>query len=511
MPDSNSRNDRRNDLRDDLRADWKPLLEDLEARREQVRAMGGPERVERLQHGRGKLDARERIERLFDPGSFTEIGTFTGGPEIPADALVAGFGRIGGRPALAGAEDFTVLGGSIGTGSMAKRYRLCELAKQERAPLVMMLEGAGHRLTSTLHGGGGRMPNDLLALADLSGDVPMVCLVLGASAGHGALTSPLSDFTVMTESASMFTGGPPLVKAATGEDVTKEELGGAHICAEIAGTAHNVAPDDAAAIDMARAYLSYMPQNRWEPAPRRDGPDAGPRRLEEILDLIPPNHRRPYPMRRVLEMLVDRDSLFVVQPGYGAALITALAFLGGRAVAILANDPSVRAGAVDSPAAIKAADFLETAGHFGLPVVFLADNPGVMAGTRAERDGILKWAGKMFKAQRRLSGPKLHVTMRKSFGFGSSTMAGNPFDKQTLSFALPGVTMDAMPAASGGRSAGLDDDTQAAVERKQRSGPYGMAAGMAYDEVIDPRDLRDALIGGLLLVEGRQSGFGRKG
>lgn len=481
---------------------WKPLLDEFDSRQQRAREMGGSERLERLVYGRGKLDARQRLELLFDPGSFTEIGALVGGREVPADALVAGFGHIDGRPAAAGAEDFSVLGGSIGRGSMAKRYRLCELAAQERVPLVMMLEGAGHRLTSNLEGGG-RMPNDLLALADLSGQVPMVCLVLGASAGHGALTAPLSDFTIMTEDAAMFTGGPPLVKAATGEEVSKAELGGPDVCARLAGTAHNVAPDDASAIDLARRYLSYFPQSRHEPPPLRDGPDAKPRALDGILELIPPNDRRPYRMHPVLEMLVDEGSLFEVQPEYGKSLITALAYLGGRSVGILANNPSVRAGAVDAPAAIKATGFLDTLGAFALPAVFLADNPGVMAGTKSERDGILKWAGQMFKAQRRLRSPKLHVTLRKSFGFGASTMAQNPFDLQTLSLAFPGVTMDAMPADSGGRSARLDDATQARVEQKQRGGPWGMAAGLTYDDVIDPRELRNALIAGLGLLEGR--------
>jgi acetyl-CoA carboxylase carboxyltransferase component len=145
-----------------------------------------------------------------------------------------------------------------------------------------------------------------------------------------------------------------------------------------------------------------------------------------LLALMPPNARRPYKMKRVLEVLVDSGSLLELQPGYGKTLITALAFLGGRAVAILANDPAVRAGAVDSAAAIKATDFIETIGSFGLPAIFLADNPGVMAGTKAEREGILKWAGKMFKAQRRLENPKIHVTLRKSFGFGASSMGTIP-------------------------------------------------------------------------------------
>ena len=463
--------------------------------------MGGAERIERLMTQRGKLDARRRLELLFDGGTFVEIGALAGGDDAPADALVAGFGEIHGRPVLAGAEDFTVLGGSIGSAAMAKRYRICELAMQERVPLVFLLDGAGHRLTE--NGGAGRVPNDLLSLADLSGEVPMVCLVLGASAGHGALTAPLSDLTIITESAAMFTAGPPLVKAGTGEDVTKEDLGGPPVCVDLAGVAHNVAADDAEAIVMARRYLEYFPPCAGAPLPRRDGPDTEPRLLEDILDLIPPNPRRPYAMRPLLEMLVDEGSLFEVQPRYGASLITALAFLGGRAVAIVANDPSVRAGAVDSAAAIKAADFIEHTGAFGLPFLFLADNPGVMAGTAAEKSGILKWAGKMYRAQRKLKSPKIHVTLRKAFGFGTSIMAQNPFDRQTLCYALPTVTLGAMPAESGGRAAKLSADEQAAVEREQAAGAWKMAARFGYDDILDPRELRRGILAGFALLRNR--------
>jgi acetyl-CoA carboxylase carboxyltransferase component len=172
-------------------------------------------------------------------------------------------------------------------------------------------------------------------------------------------------------------------------------------------------------------------------------------------------------------------------------------------VAIVANNPAVGAGAVDTAAAMKAADFLEIAGSFALPAIFLVDNPGVMAGVRAEREGILKWGGKMFKAERRLRGPKFQVTLRKAFGFGAVTMAGTPFDHQTLTFTLPGVNLAAMPADSGGRSARLDPDTQARVEREQRAGPYRMAERLGCDDVLDPRELRNALIQGLALTENR--------
>ncbi len=477
---------------------WRPILAELERRRAAARAMGGAERVERLMTARGKLDARRRLAALFDPGSFVELGALVGGPETPGDALVAGWGRVDGRTVIAAAEDFTVLGGSIGAGSAAKRYRAVELAHQERVPFVFMLDGAGHRLTEA--GGHGRAPNDLLALADLSGRVPMVCLVLGASAGHGALTSPLSDFTVMSEAGAMFTGGPPLVKAALGEDVTKEELGGPRVCAEIAGTVHNVAADDAEAIALARRYLSYLPQSCFEPAPRRAGPDVGPRLLDDLLEVIPPSDRKPYKMQRVLEHLVDRGSLFEIQPRYGASLITAFAYVGGQSVALVANNPWVRSGSVDSAAAIKAMDFLETAGHFNLPVIFLADNPGVMAGTRAEREGILKWAGKMFRAERRLRVPKIHVTFRKAFGFGSTTMAHNPFDHQTIAVSFPNLTMSSMPAGPGGQSARLDAETQARVEAEQRAGAWRMASTLGTDDVIDPRELRNKILEALALA-----------
>lgn len=486
------------------REDWKPILDELARRRGIARGLGGEERVERLMTARGKLDARTRLDLLFDRGSFVEIGPLVGGTQAPADALVAGFGRVDGRPVMAAAEDFTVLGGSIGSGSMAKRYRVCELAGQERVPLVFMLDGAGHRLTETQQSPG-RAPNDLLSLADLSGQVPMVCLVLGASAGHGALTSPLSDFTVMSRAGAMFTGGPPLVKSALGEDVTKEELGGPAVC-EAAGTAHNVTEDDAGAIALARHYLSYLPSHRGGALPRREGPDTGPRLLEDLLDVIPPSDRKPYKMRKVIERLVDEGSFFEIQPGYGASLITGFAFLGGRSVCLVANDPWVRSGSVDSAAAIKAMDFFGTADAFGLPVVFLADNPGVMAGTKAEREGILKWAGKMFKAQHRLRVPKISVTFRKAFGFGSSTMAANPFDHQTLMLSFPAVTMSSMPAAPGGRSANLDEQTQQRVEDAQADGPWRMAAGMGYDDIIDPRELRNALLSGLELAAARAGG-----
>ena len=495
---------RRDRERKENREGWGPWLEKLSRTRSRSREMGGPERVERV-HAQGKLDVRQRIEELFDPGSFIEIGSLVGNKaDVPADGYVCGIGQVEGRPVLVGAEDYTIFAGTSGGGGSSKRYRIAELARQERVPLVLMLEGAGARMGGPATGAPGRTPNDLLALADLCGETPIVCLVMGVSAGHGALKAPLSDFVVMTEDACMFTGGPPLVKAATGEEVSKQDLGGPKVCVEIAGSVHNVAPDDQSAIAMARRYLSYLPSSRHGSPPRRQGPDTAPRRVEELLEIIPPNNRKPYDVREVIEAIADDRDFFEVQPRYGRSLVTALARLGGRPVAFVANNPGHASGALDAAGAIKAAEFLETMGCYGIPVVFLIDNPGVMSGSRAEREGILKWGGAMFLAARRLASPKISVLMRKGFGFGLVTMAHMPFDGQTLSLALPAASIASMPAASGGKAAGLDEEARARIEKRQQSGPYGLGHHLGVDEVIDPRELRNALLGGLSLAAARR-------
>jgi len=491
------------------RDDWTPILEDLAARRAEARSMGGADRLERQRAG-GRLDARARVEQLLDPGTFVELGTLTGSvqrgvsPTAPADALVAGHGRIDGRPVLVGSEDFTVMGGSIGHGTTAKRQRLAELAGQERIPLVMLLEGAGERAQNAFERRG-RAPNDLQTLASLSGAVPMVCVVMGASAGHGALTAPLMDFVVMTERGAVFSAGPPLVKASMGEDVTKEELGGPAIHAVLSGVAHNAVDDDVAALALVRRYLSYFPSNAWEHPPSASTrPDTDRRALPELLDVIPADPRQVYDVRTVVDMVFDAGSVLEIEPAHGRPVVAALARLGGTAVAVVANQPAVKAGSIDAESADKATHFLGVADAFHLPVVFLADNPGVLAGTASERQGILRHAARMFAAQHRVRSPKLHVTLRKAYGFGSSLMAMNPFDTQTVTFAFPGARLGAMPAESGADAARLEPDARAVLEHAELGGAYSSADSLSYDEIIEPSELRNALLDGLALSEARR-------
>lgn len=486
------------------RRGWNDLLTSLAARREHALAMGGPEKLARHRSA-GRVDARKRIAELLDHESFVEIGTLAGDPSAPADAFVAGSGLIDGRPVLVGSEDFSVHGGSIGTAGATKRTRIARLAKQERLPLVMMLEGAGHRAVNSLVPNR-PAPNDLQAMSELAGLVPTVAVVAGPSAGHSALAAPLSDFVVMVgDDAALFAAGPPLVQAATGEQATKSELGGPRVHAVESGLVHNAAADFGEAAALVRRYLSYFPSSAWSRgAAVATGGDCGERDLDELLDLIPPDPRRAYDMRPVLQHLADSGSVMEVQPAHGGSLITALARIGGRAVAIVASQPTVLAGAIDRAAAEKAARFIERTSAFHLPLVQLADTPGVLAGSASERAGVLRASARMFTAQHRASVPKLHVTVRKAFGFGSSVMGQNAFGGQTVSLAFPGAVLGGIPAAVGGATAQYDERTQAELIENEAAGPWRLASTVTYDEIIDPRQLRNALLQGLCLAHGRE-------
>jgi acetyl-CoA carboxylase carboxyltransferase component len=468
---------------------WKPTLDDLAERRAAAHAMGGDERVQR-HRAAGKLDVRARIDTLLDPGSFRELGTLVG--SVPADAFVAGAGRIDGRPVMVGAEDFTVLGGTIAGGNNAKRYRIAELAVQRRVPLIMLLEGAGHRPDDRSQG---RHPTDLGIQARCSGRVPLVSAILGPSAGHGALVAPMSDFSVMTERAAIFTAGPPVVKESTGEDVDKETLGGPGV-ALASGLVHNLATDDADALAQIRRYLSYFPSSAWS-YPSRFRSDDGARAVDDLLDIVPRDNRKVYDIHAVVDVIVDGGAWFEVQPRFGRAIVCALAHLGGEPVAIVANQPKVQAGSIDADAADKAAHFIMVADSFHVPLVFLADNPGMLPGTRAERAGVLRSGARMFAAQTQATVPKLHVTLRKAYGFGSMVMAMTSFDGQAATFAFPGATLGAMGASASSRAMRADEEATDALRQAELDASYRSARGLGFDELIDPRETRTVLIDAL--------------
>ena len=469
--------------------DWADTLGELSRRRSHAQGMGGEDRLAR-HHAKGKLDARARIEHLVDKGSFHEFGTLVGN-DIAADGIVAGSGLINGGPAMIGAEDFTTLAGSIGPGGNAKRYRLAELALRDRVPLVMLLEGAGFRPSGEHYG---RTPTDLLAQARCSGKVPTVSGLLGPSAGHGALVAPVCDWTIMSRHGAIFTAGPPVVKESTGEDISKEELGGPGV-ALASGVIHNLADDDAAVLDDIRRYLSYFPASAWSyPTSLPLDASTEARATPELLDIVPRGNRRVYDMRRVLDVVFDRDDWFEVQPKFGAAMICALAHLGGHPVAVVANQPNVLAGSIDADAADKAAHFITVADSFHLPIVFLADNPGMLPGSRSERSGVLRSGARMFAAQTAATTIKLHVTLRKAYGFGSMVMSLLGFDGQSATFAYPGATMGAMSAAALSKASHAGEDVEAKLRKAEVEASFRSAGHLGFDDLIHPEETRNALL-----------------
>ncbi len=469
--------------------DWEETLDELGRRRQQAHAMGGPERLAN-HHGKGKLDARARLEHLLDKGTFREFGTLVGG-DIAADGIIAGSGLIDGSPVMVGAEDFTTLAGSIGPGGNAKRYRLAELALRDRIPLVMLLEGAGFRPSGEHYG---RTPTDLLAQAQCSGKVPMVGGLLGPSAGHGALVAPVCDWTIMSRQGAIFTAGPPVVKESTGEEISKEDLGGPSV-ALASGVIHNVAEDDEAVLDDIRRYLSYFPSSAWSyPSSLPDDEAGEPRSTPELLEIVPRGNRRVYDMRAVLDVVFDRRGWFEVQPKFGPAIICALAHLGGHPVAVVANQPKVLAGSIDAEAADKAAHFITVADSFHLPIVFLADNPGMLPGSRSEKSGVLRSGARMFAAQTAATTLKLHVTLRKAYGFGSMVMSLLGFDNQSATFAYPGATMGAMSAAALSKASHAAEDVEAKLRKAEVDASFRSASHLGFDDLIHPEETRNALL-----------------
>lgn len=485
---------------------WEPLLKDYQKRIKTARAMGGAEKLEK-RRAQNKMNAREILDCLCDKDSFIEMGTLVGSisyhgeKPAPADGLVGGHASIDGQAVIVCAEDFTVMGGSIGAGTNAKKLRLAQMALRERVPFIVFLDGAGERV-STVPKRRSYAPNDMQILADLSGKVPSVAVVYGTSAGHGAITGLLLDFVVMLDGSSLFAAGPPLVQAATGEKISKEDLGGAEMHTQASGVAHNRVKDGVAACALVRRYLSYLPTHNKLLPPHRSGALAAhaPRKIPEITDLIPNDPQQPYDMSELIVMLSDTpEDWFEFQPEYGTSLLLGFIRLGGNPCAVLANQPLVQAGAITAQAARKATYFLNLCYGYNMPVLFLADTPGVMSGSQAERSGTLRAAGEMYAAQRRLKHvPKLHVSVRKAFGFGSSLMGMNPFDDQTISVAMPGIHLGAMPAMGGGQAAGLSKQEQEALSEHERNSAWMTGDNLAHDEIIEPAQMRNVLLRTLL-------------
>jgi acetyl-CoA carboxylase carboxyltransferase component len=500
----------------------KQRVEELEARRELAFVMGGEERIARRRQS-GYLTARERISLLLDNDSFHEVGVLAthlgqrpDDPITPADGLVAGFGEIDGRVVAVYAEDATVRGGSTGDINLRKRCRMIDLAMSERIPMVLLLDGAGFRAQEMLERPeGAPLASHLLKLARHSGTAPVVAVVLGPCAGEPALEVALAQYAIMVEGQSMVAaGGPPVVKAAIGVDVSKEELGGAAVHVRISGMIDAAAPDEASAIATARHYLSYLPTNAWSYPPVREAVEPPADSEQNLLDMLPPSNRSAYDMHRVINCIVDSDSWFPIKPDYGKAMITGFARLHGEVVGVLANQPAVRAGAIGAQEADKARKFIDICSAYHVPIVSLVDTPGVMTGPAAEREGSLKHGLAAMYAMAWAQVPVFAVIIRKAFGFGGALMGGYE-GGQTLRVAWPTVDFSSLPPESAVQSAhareleAADDPDALKAELLQRyamyAGAYPAAGTLNVDDVIDPRETRQRLVLALSLALNRHN------
>jgi len=499
------------------------LVEDLARRRTRIAELGGPEAVAR-QREAGKLTVRERLARLFDAGSFVEVGAHAthhsdhpsmAGRQTPADGVVTGFGRADGRLACVIAYDFTVMAGSMGRTGEQKCARIREMALTKRVPLVWLIDSAGARIQEAA-GGGWFAASGYLFREEvvLSGVVPLVAAMMGPGAAGTAYIPGLADFVPMVKGTShMALGGPPLVKAVVGEDVDPEELGGSRVHTEISGVADLEVPDDEACLRVVKDYLSYFPSSNLEAPPHVPGDDPVDRREETLLDVVPESPRRAYDMHRVIERVVDGGRFLELKPAWAKNILVGLARLGGHSVGIVANQPLHLGGALDVNAADKAARFVTLCDAFGIPLVFLQDVPGFLVGSKVEREGIIRHGAKMLYAVAEATVPKLTVIVRKAYGAGYYVMCGRAYEPDLI-VAWPTAEISVMGPEGAvniifrKQIAGASDpeaERRRLIEEFRRLiDPY-VAAGHAHvDDVIDPRETRGVLIRGLELARGKR-------
>jgi len=409
-------------------------MNEIDAKRQSVMDAARPEAVAK-QHARGKLTARERVHAMLDPGSFREIGALveplrdtdlTSRLEAPADGVITGSGMVDGRPVYILVDDFTVLGGSVGPVGAMKTMRIKDLAERNGCPLIWLQEGAGHRIQDGLDSRHFSSAGDSFwKLARLSGWVPITTAVLGPGYAGPTNMASFADFRIMWRGqAQMGIGGPALVRAATGEEIDTEALGGAAVQADQQGMV-DMAPDtEEDCFAAIRRYLSFLPSNSGQPPPVTDCDDPVDRADDSLDSLVPDNPRRAYDMRKALKLIVDWDSLFEIKPTHAKNMVTAFARIGGRPVALIANNPQFLAGMLDAKACEKAARHIAIADAYGLPLIYFVDVPGILVGSGAEASTLGLRSAKLLYELGVATVPRYSVMLRKGYGAGYYAMNG---------------------------------------------------------------------------------------
>src|SRR4051812_22468449 len=392
---------------------------------------GGPERHRAKAAGQGKLPVRERVERLLDDGSFTEDALLASweADGLGADGVVTGMGTVGGRTVALMANDPTVKAGSWGPKTVEKILRIQEAALAHRVPMVYLVDSAGARITEQVQMFPGRRHAGRIFFNEvrLSGVVPQVCVLFGPSAAGGAYIPAFCDVVIMREgNASMYLGSPRMAEMVIGERVSLEEMGGTKVHTRESGVAPPAVASDEDGIEAARRYLSYFPTN-WQEEPP-SAPPVPPASDEAVRDIVPVDENKPFDVHRLVDVLLDADSFFEVQPRWARELVVGYGRFDGQVVGVVANQPKYKGGVLFVDSADKAARFIWTCNAFNIPLLFLSDVPGFMIGTGVEKQGIIRHGAKMIAAVSEATVPKLCVVIRKAYGAGLYAMAGPAFD-----------------------------------------------------------------------------------
>jgi len=487
----------------------------LNKKKDSIRQMGGPEKVAQ-QHQMKKLTARERIELLFDPGSFVEMGILghhhsdhpaLKNKETPADGVITGYGKINGRLACVAAYDYTVMAGSMGTTGEIKVTRIREWALKQRMPMVWLIDSAGARIQEAVGSWFAASGELFFQEAIMSGVIPQVCAMMGPGAAGTAYIPALSDFVPMVKNQSfMALGGPPLVKAMIGEDVDENTLGGSKVHCEVSGVGDLEVESDEDCIRAIKEYLSYFPSHNQDSLPVVSPEDDPNRYVPELLDIVPGDQRKRYNMLHVIEKIVDGGKLFQIKPAWAKNLITCLARMNGRPVGIVANQPMTLGGVLDVNAADKAARFINLCDAFGIPLVFLVDVPGFMIGSAVEKQGIIRHGAKMLSAVSEATVPKITIVVRKAYGAGYYVMCGRAFEPDLI-VGWPTAEISVMgPEGAVGiifrkeMAAAADPKAMKEMmiqEMRKVINPEIAASYAFVDDIIDPGETRRVIIRGL--------------
>jgi acetyl-CoA carboxylase carboxyltransferase component len=490
-------------------------LEELERKRREARAMGGPKALERLRQS-GKLSARERLDILLDPGSFVEIGLLARSqhPSLnhrtPADGLIAGYGKIDGRIVYVTSEDATVLAGTRGRVAETKTVRIRDLAYQHNKPFIALMEAGAGRFQENNGAAAAALGHRFREHYRLSGRVPQVAAIMGACFGGPSFTAMQSDYvTTVRGTGFMGMSGPPVVKVGIGQDVTADQIGGAEKSARDTGQVDYLAADEAECLRNIREFLSFFPSNCFERPPEieaRPAPLETAAGREKITRIVSDNHRRAYNMEELLSLLVDDGKLFHYRRLYGPNLVTAWARMAGQPVGFIANNPMQMAGVLDHKATHKARKFVDICDAFHIPLVFLTDCPGFLVGPEIENERMVSLASRFLNTVISASVPKITIVLRKAIGLAYLAMGGRVMAPDAL-VAWPTARFDVMGPAAGveivyGKEIAAAADPKAKraelLRQADEAAHAYLAAEMALiDDVISPAETRDIILGAL--------------